>query len=204
MTVSCVGADVDDLALEHADQLDDLAPRLGPAARTVTSSSSRSTDVGGVQLGDLDHVDQLEQLLGDLLDRRLLDVDHDGDAAEPLVVGRGHGQGEDVEAAPGEQAGDPGQHPGLVLDQHREGVVRGAGRPSLDHPFAAGLLGRVHDDVVVGRAGRHHREHLLPGVGAEVDDDRAVVDRVGLVDGRLHLLGRLDPERRRSPWPRPT
>ena len=39
----------------------------------------------------------------------------------------------------------------------------------------------------------HHREHLLRGVGAEVDHDRAVVDLVGLLDGRLHLLGRVDP-----------
>ena len=52
---------------------------------------------------------------------------------------------------------------------------------------------RVGDDVVVALAGRHHREHLLRGVGAEVDDDRAVVDLVGLLDGRLDLLGRLDP-----------
>ena len=45
--------------------------------------------VAGVELADLHHVDQLEQLLGDLLERRRLDVDDDRDAAEALVVGGG-------------------------------------------------------------------------------------------------------------------
>ena len=52
----------------------------------------------------------------------------------------------------------------------------------------------MDDDLVVGCAGRHHREDLLPGVGAEVDDHRPVIDGVGLVYHRLHLLGVLDPE----------
>jgi hypothetical protein len=54
---------------------------------------------------------------------------------------------------------------------------------------AEGLLGRVHDQVVVGLSGRNHREDLLVGVGAELDDDGAVVDRVGFLDRRLDLLG---------------
>ena len=42
--------------------------------------------------------------------------------------------------------------------------------------------------------GGHHREDLLAGVDAEVDDDRAIVDGVGLVDGRLHLFGAVDAD----------
>src|SRR5690606_7157937 len=48
-------------------------------------------------------------------------------------------------------------------------------------------VGRVGDDLVVGQAGRHHRVHLLAGIGAEVDDDRAIVDLVGLLDGGVDL-----------------
>ena len=59
------------------DQLDDLAADRRAAAVTVASSSSRSTELAGVELGDLDDVDQLVELLDDLLERRRLDVDHD-------------------------------------------------------------------------------------------------------------------------------
>src|SRR5205807_7244975 len=70
------------------------------------------------------HVDELEQLLGDLLERLRLDVDHDRDAAEPIVVGRRDRQRVDVEPTPGEQAGDAREHTRLVLDEDRERVVR--------------------------------------------------------------------------------
>ena len=46
----------------------------------------------------------------------------------------------------------------------------------------------AEDDVVVGRARGHHRVHLLAVVDAEVDHDRPVVDRVGLLD-RGHDVG---------------
>ena len=55
-------------------------------------------------------------------------------------------------------------------------------------------LAGVEDEVVVALAGGDHREDLLAGVDAELDDDGAVVDRVGLLDGRLDLLGRLDAD----------
>ncbi len=48
--------------------------------------------------------------------------------------------------------------------------------------------------VVVAHTGRHHREHLLRGGDAEVDDDGTIVDAVGLVDRRLHLFGRVDAD----------
>ena len=77
----------------------------------------------GVELGDLHHLDELEQLLGDLLERRRVDVDDDRDAAEPLVLGRRDGQREDVEAPAGEQRRHPGEHAGAVLDEHGQDVV---------------------------------------------------------------------------------
>ena len=75
------------------------------------------------QLGDLHHVDHLEQLFHDLIERGRLDVDHDREAAEPVVVGWGDSQRDDVVASAGQQVGDPGQHPGLVLDQHHNRAV---------------------------------------------------------------------------------
>src|SRR4029453_13956119 len=78
--------------------------RPAAAARTVATITSRSTHsrgrrphpgqhqlpfdrFAGIQLRDLDDVDELEQLLGDLLQRRRLDVDDDHDAAEARGVG---------------------------------------------------------------------------------------------------------------------
>ena len=119
-----VVADVDDAALEQVHQLDDGAAgrHVGPQGHEHELALDR---VAGVELADLHHVDQLVELLGDLLERGRLDVDHDRDAAEPVVLGGGDGQREDVEAAPGEQAGHAGQHAGLVLDQHDQRVVAG-------------------------------------------------------------------------------
>ncbi len=85
--------------------------------------------VGG-ELGDRHHVDELVELLHDLLQRSGLHVHHDRDAAEALVVGGCHGQREDVEPPPAEQAGDAGEHAGLVLDHGRDDVVPVGHRPA--------------------------------------------------------------------------
>ena len=73
-----------------------------------------------LQLDDLEDVDQLVELLGDLLERGALDAHQDRDARDLLVLGRADRERLDVEAAPAEQARDPGEHAGLVLDQHRQ------------------------------------------------------------------------------------
>src|SRR3546814_1859014 len=52
-----------------------------------------------------------------------LDVDDDGDPRDLVVLRRAHGQGVDVERAPREQPGHPGEDPGLVLDEHGQGVA---------------------------------------------------------------------------------
>src|SRR5580698_3235224 len=44
---------------------------------------------------------------------------------------------------------------------------------------------RAQDDVVVGLAGRHHREDALPVVRAEVDDHGHLARRQGLVEHRV-------------------
>src|SRR3954449_7722498 len=56
------------------------------------------------------------------------------------------------------------------------------------------VVGRIEDDVVVRRAGRDHRVHLLAVVGAEVDHDRAVVDLVRLLDRGDDVFGRVHAE----------
>src|SRR3954452_10522615 len=74
-----VVADAEDAALEHLHELEHLAARL--RCRLHRAQQQLALDgVGGIELADLHDVDQLEQLVGDLLERRRLDVDDDGDA----------------------------------------------------------------------------------------------------------------------------
>ena len=178
--------------------------RTSAGARTVPSSSSRSTADARVELADLHDVDELEELLDDLLERRRVDVDHDREPAEAVVLGGGDGEGVDVVAPPGEQRRHPGQHAGLVLDEHRQDVWCGLVSAVHAHRRRSLSWTGVEHEVVVADAGRHHREHLLAGVDAELQHDRPVVDLVGLVDGRLDLVGSLHPDARCSPSPRPT
>ena len=83
------------------------------------------------------------QLLGDLIDRVQRAVEREGDPRQALVVGRADGERVDVEAAPGEQAGDPGQDPGLVLDEDRKRVLAAGAQASgrLQFLEAQQLLG---------------------------------------------------------------
>src|SRR6202034_4140195 len=91
---------------------------------------------GGIELGDLDDVHQLVQLVEDLLQRRGLDVDDRDDAREALVMGRRDREREDVEAPAGEQPRDANEHAGAVLDAHRDHV--------MDLPRTAHLGGSSH------------------------------------------------------------
>ena len=69
-----IEADGEDLAFEDVDELDDLTAVLG-AAPDGGEQQLALDRAARVELGDLHHVDQLEQLLDDLLERRRLDVD---------------------------------------------------------------------------------------------------------------------------------
>ena len=74
------------------------------------------------------------QLLGDLVDRVLVAVDGDGHAREARVLAQADGEALDVEAAAGEEPGDPREHAGLVLDEDGERVLHGFFLPLRDWP----------------------------------------------------------------------
>ena len=63
------------------------------------------------------------QLLGHLIDRLHSTVQCERDAGDRLVIRRAYGQRVDVEPAAREQARNPCQDTGLVLDQDREDVL---------------------------------------------------------------------------------
>src|SRR4051795_4607835 len=126
MTVQADGdrleADGKDLALEDRGQLHHLAAVVGvhPNRRQQQLALDGPTRV---ELADLDHLDQLEELLGDLLERRGVDIDDDRDPAETRLFGRSNRAGEDVVVPTGEQPGDAGQHTRPVLHEHRQDVM---------------------------------------------------------------------------------
>ena len=70
------------------------------------------------------------QLLGDLIDRVQCPVQRQRDPGDPLVVGRADRERVDIEPAAREQAGDPGQDAGLVLDQDRQDVLAPGAQPA--------------------------------------------------------------------------
>ena len=84
----------------------------------------------GLHVADLDHVDELVKLLGDLVDRVNRAVDGERDAGDLGVLGRADRERVDIEAAPAEEPGDPREDAGLVLDQEREDVLAPGERPS--------------------------------------------------------------------------
>ena len=79
--------------------------------------------VGG-KLDDLQHVNELVQLLGNLLDGVGVAFGHDGDAGDTGVFGGAHSQGEDVEQSAGEQTGDAGENARLIFYQNGQSVLR--------------------------------------------------------------------------------
>ena len=99
-----VGGDVDDLGAEQPDGLEDVRPRSRGRRCTLTSSSSRCTRRAGLELDDLDDVDQLVELLGHLLERQLLDVDHDRSCARCSACSVGPTASESMLKPRGEQA----------------------------------------------------------------------------------------------------
>src|SRR3954451_21889843 len=118
-----VGVDVDDARAEQLGGLQHL--RALGQRRADLHEQQFALDGGALlQLDDLDHLDQLVQLLGDLLERRGLGVGDDRHAGQVGVLGGPDGEGLDVEPAAAEQRRDAGQDTGLVLDQDGQGVAR--------------------------------------------------------------------------------
>ena len=142
---------VDDVAAEDLRELEDLAARR-PLGGDLEQRQLAGDRAGGLEVADLEHVDELVQLLGHLVDRVQRAVDRQRDARELLVVGRADGERLDVEAASREQAGNPRQDAGAVLDEDREHMLAsgaqadggielleaqwclGSGFTHLDHP----------------------------------------------------------------------
>jgi hypothetical protein len=114
--------DVDDLAAKDLDDLHDLAARSGVGGDLEQRHLARDRLLR-LEVADLEHVDELVQLLGHLVDRVHRAVDSERDARQRLVVGRPDHERVDVEPAAREQAGDPGQDARLVLDEDREHVL---------------------------------------------------------------------------------
>src|SRR5882724_2172510 len=113
---------VDHVRAEEPDRLEHLRPAVGVRA-DLDQHELALHRLRRLELNDLDDVDQLVELLRHLLKRVLLAVHHDGHPGDLRVLGRSDRERLDVEAAPGEQAGDPDQDARFVLDQDREGVL---------------------------------------------------------------------------------
>src|SRR5690606_31018298 len=111
--------DVHGLGAEQLHDLDDLGARLVVRAHLHQNEFALNR-LSGLELDDLQHVDELVELLGDLLQGQVLDVHHDGDTGDLRVLGDTDGERVDVEAAAGEQGGDPGEDAGSVL--HMDGA----------------------------------------------------------------------------------
>src|SRR5665213_2550665 len=130
-----VVVDVDELPLEQVTkQLNKLVEVLKVVELAGTASVQReillvkvSADLhpedlplngrSACKLDDLEHLDQLVELLGDLLERQFVHVDDDRHAGHVGVLGRADREGVDVEPASREQPRDTGQYAGLVLHE---------------------------------------------------------------------------------------
>ena len=95
--------DVDDLAAEDLADLHDLRA-LRAVGGDLEERELAGDRVARLEVADLQDVDELVQLLGDLVDRVQRAVDGQRDAREALVVGRPDRERVDVEPAPREQA----------------------------------------------------------------------------------------------------
>src|SRR3954454_2921428 len=100
---------VDDFRPEDLRELDDLGPVLDRRG-DLEEGHLAGDRLLRLHVADLQHVDELVQLLGHLVDRVDGTVERQGDAGDAGVVGRPDRERVDVEAAPREEAGDARQH----------------------------------------------------------------------------------------------
>src|SRR6201996_3013668 len=114
--------DVDDFGAEDLGELDDLGAVLDRGG-DLEQGHLAGDGVLRLHVADLQHVDELVQLLRHLVDRVDGAVWGQGDGRDPRVGGRAAREGVDVEAATGEEPGDARQHARLVLDRDREDVL---------------------------------------------------------------------------------
>src|SRR5215204_5193696 len=150
--------DVDDLAAEDLHDLHDLAAARAVGGDLEQRELARDR-VGRLEVADLDHVDQLVQLLGDLVDRVHRPVEGERDARERLVVGRAHGERVDVEPPPREEPGDPGQDARLVLHEDGQDVLAA-------RPHAGGRLELLEGQRLLGARLAHRRHPTISRAAA--------------------------------------
>src|ERR671914_235736 len=162
----CLRSDVDGLGAEQVHDLEHLAAdaRVGAHLHQQELALHRCRRL---ELDDLDDVDQLVELLGDLLEREVVDGDDDRHPRDLGVLGGPDRERLDVEPAAREQAGHPGEHARLVLDQHRQGVP-------LDHDslvicvLAAASSATISSESNSGRMSRAAMIWSLPVPAATI------------------------------------
>ena len=159
--------DIDDLRPEDLRELHDLGAalhrRLNPEQGHLPGDRLLRLHVA-----DLDHVDQLVELLGHLVDRVDRAVQGQRDPRDVGVVGRAHGERVDVEAAAAEQArrSGPGRRACSRPGARGCACARSAPRPtsrssSLIRSGRAGFHARSAHHVPRRGSGRDHREAVL-------------------------------------------
>ncbi len=111
-------ADIDDLAAEYIDDAQHLGPGAGFSV-DPDQDHLAFDEFTIIDIDDLDYIDQFVQLLGDLLDDRVVALGYQGQAGDLGINGFGNAQTFDIESAATEQASDPGKHSGFILEQHR-------------------------------------------------------------------------------------
>jgi hypothetical protein len=132
-----VGAGIDDAGVEDLGHAHDLQPMGGVGLHLDQQELPLDRHVR-MHLENVDHIDQLVELLDNLLHRVAGAVDADGDHGAVGALRRPHREAIDVEAAPREQARNARQHARLVLDQHAQCVMSRHGHqtPSSTHSFS--------------------------------------------------------------------
>ena len=100
-----------------------ISARLSAGARDPEQRHLAGDGRVRLHVADLDHVDELVELLRDLVDRVHGAVDGERDPRDVGVLGRADRERVDVEPAAAEQPGDAGEDAGPVLDQQREDVL---------------------------------------------------------------------------------
>src|SRR3989339_744069 len=117
--------DVNNLAPEDID----YPQNLGPGVRLGLYPNQGHLPLHIIMLthiSDLDNVNELMKLLGDLLNDSILAGSHQGQAGNILLKGLGHGEAFNVEAPAAEKACYPGKNSGFILQQYGNGMFHRA------------------------------------------------------------------------------
>ena len=99
------------------------SPRDGAVGGDLEQRQLARDRLGRLEVADLDHVDQLVQLLGHLVDRVHRPVERERDARQRRSSVGPTASVSMLKPRRANRPGDAGQHAGLVLDQDREDVL---------------------------------------------------------------------------------